>query len=539
MVSVLPDSNRPYSRSEVIHRAGDESIFPAFERERPRIVNNFAASASSGYECSSISEKMNSTRLSNLAVVLESGNEYSDEDESSLETITSGYKEFAIRLGPRERPLPPHFLNMNESVSEQPLKVAAFVGIDWADEKHDVVLRSASDPARAEHQVIKNEINALNDWIAQMQERFGAKGKVLVCLEQSRGALIYQLMAYELFELYPINPSQLAYYRKTFFSSGAKDDRPDADLLSELLMCHRDRLKAWKPDDQLTRELASLNEGRRGAVDRRTELANEIKSQLKVYFPVALQILDDDITTALAADLLVQWPTLAELQKVSPAKLRKFFYGHNSRQEKKILKRLALIKEAKPLTTDLALIRPNALKVKLLARQLKSLLPFIAEYERRIAELFGSHPDRFLFDNLPGAGPALAPRLLTAFGTDRDRFEVAGDLLNLSGIAPVRIASGKKTGKSASVHCRRACPKFLRQSFHEFGECSIRYCPWAQACYQAQRGRGKGHHAAVRAVTFKWIRILFACWKQRTPYDPQRYLQALQTRGSDYAQTTA
>src|SRR6266446_6248177 len=79
--------NRPYSWSEVIHRAGDESIFPAFERERPRIVNNFAASASSGYELSSCSEKMNRTRLSNLAVVLESANEYSDEDESSLRRL--------------------------------------------------------------------------------------------------------------------------------------------------------------------------------------------------------------------------------------------------------------------------------------------------------------------------------------------------------------------------------------------------------------------------------------------------------------------
>jgi transposase len=535
----MPGSpNRPYSRSEVIHRAGDESLFPAFERERPRIVNNFAGSAPTGYELSSSSEKMNSTRLSNLPVVLGSGNEYSDEDQSALELIRSGYKEFASGSSPRERPYP-LLSNMNESGSEQPLssKVAAYVGIDWADQKHDVVLRSAGDPAKPEHQVIKSEINALADWIAQMHERFAAKGKVLVCLEQSRGALIYQLMAYELFELYPINPSQLANYRKTFFSSGAKDDQPDADLLSELVMCHRNRLKAWRPDDQLTRELASLNEGRRNAVDRRTELANEIKSQLKVYFPVALQILDNDLTTALAADLLVQWPTLAELQKVSPGKLRKFFYGHNCRQEKKILERLAMIKDAKPLTTDPAIIRPNALKVKLLAQQLKSLLPFIAEYERRIAELFGSHPDRFLFDNLPGAGPALAPRLLTAFGTDRDRFEVAGDLLSLSGIGPVRIASGQKTGKKASVHCRRGCPKFLRQSFHEFGQCSIRYCPWAQACYQAQRARGKGHHAAVRAVTFKWIRILFACWKQRTPYDPQRYFQALQTRGSDYAQT--
>src|SRR5580704_14704171 len=148
---------------------------------------------------------------------------------------------------------------MNESVADQPIgtpQVAAYVGIDWADQKHDVVLRSVDDPAKAEHQVIKSEINALNDWIAQVHERFGAKGQVLVCLEQSRGALIYQLMAYELFELYPINPSQLAKYRKTFFSSGAKDDQPDADLLSELVMCHRARLKAWKPDDQLTRELA-------------------------------------------------------------------------------------------------------------------------------------------------------------------------------------------------------------------------------------------------------------------------------------------
>src|SRR5277367_5314132 len=136
---------RPYSGSEVIHRAGDESLFPAFERERPRIVNNFAASAPSGYEFSSISEKMNSTRLSNLPDVLGSGNEYSDDDGLSLETITSGYKEFASGSGRAND----HYLlsNMNESFSEQPLspKVAAFVGIDWAVEKHDVVLRSVGD----------------------------------------------------------------------------------------------------------------------------------------------------------------------------------------------------------------------------------------------------------------------------------------------------------------------------------------------------------------------------------------------------------
>ena len=175
------------------------------------------------------------------------------------------------------------------------------------------------------------------------------------------------------------------------------------------------------------------------------------------------------------------------------------------------------------------MIEAAALRVQLLAQQLKSLLPYIARYEKQIAELFDAHPDSFLFRDLPGAGSAMGPRLLTAFGTDRKRFEHSMEISSLSGVGPVRRASGKKSGKHATVHFRNACPKFLRQSFHEFAACSIRYCSWAEACYQTQRNRGKGHHAAVRAVAFKWIRILFACWKQRVPYDSQRYQQTLQT----------
>jgi transposase len=425
---------------------------------------------------------------------------------------------------------------MGEPIAELPAAaVAAYIGIDWADQKHDVVLRSAFEPAKIEHSQIAHEPDALMEWLGELQQRFAGKGKVLVALEQSRGGLIYHLMGYEFLELYPINPAQLASYRETFSPGGAKDDRPDAELLCELLYCHRDRLKAWKADSELTRKLAFLNEGRRKAVDQRTQLANELKSQLKVYFPLALQLLDNNSTTALAADLLLQWPTLASLQKQSAHKLRKFFYGHNCRNEQKLLERLELIKTARPLTADAAVIEPAALRVQLLAQQLKSLLPYIARYEREIAELFEAHPDSFLFRNLPGAGPALGPRLLTAFGTDRQRFERPGELCSLSGIAPVRRASGKK----ASVHFGRACPKFLRQSFHEFAECSIRYCCWAQGCYQAQRDRGKGHHAAVPAVAFKWIRILFACWKQRLPYDPKGYLQTLQPRASQYVNIAA
>jgi transposase len=262
-------------------------------------------------------------------------------------------------------------------------------------------------------------------------------------------------------------------------------------------------------------------------------VANQINSELKTYFPLALQILDNETSTVLAADLLLQWPCLEAIQKQSEHKLRKFFYGHNCRGEARMLERLAAIKQAKALTCDLAVIEPAALKTQMLAEQLKSLLSYIACYEKQIAQLFGSHPDRFLFDNLPGAGAALAPRLLTAFGSDRSRFESAESFSSLTGIAPIRIASGKR----ATVHFRHACPKFLRQSLHEFAACSMRYCDWAKAFYDAQIAHGKTHHVAVRALAFKWIRILFSCWKKRIPYNPERYLCELKKRGSLYAKT--
>jgi Transposase len=234
----------------------------------------------------------------------------------------------------------------------------------------------------------------------------------------------------------------LARYRETFSPGGAKDDRPDAELLSELVYCHRDRLRAWKPDSALNRKLAFLNEGRREAVDQRTRLSNAIKSQLKVYFPLALELLDNETSRALAADLLLKWPTLEALQKQISHSLRKFFYAHNCRREPTMLKRLELVQQAKPLTQDEAVIEPAVLHIQMLARQLKTLLPDIAHYEKNIAELFAVHPDRFLFENRPGpAGYWLPGRLCSALGSDRGRWESALEISTLFGIGPVPYAT--------------------------------------------------------------------------------------------------
>ena len=146
---------------------------------------------------------------------------------------------------------------------------------------------------------------------------------------------------------------------------------------------------------------------------------------------------------------------------------------------------------------------------------------------------FAAHPRAELFAALPGAGPALAPRLLVAFGDQPERYPTASSLQKYAGVAPVR----EKSGRQSWTHWRWAAPKFLRQSFVEWAGQTVVHCDWAHAYYHQQRRAGKAHHAILRALAFKWIRILWRCWHDQKPYDEQHYLAALRRQGSPLAAT--
>src|ERR671922_259660 len=202
--------------------------------------------------------------------------------------------------------------------------------------------------------------------------------------------------------------------------------------------------------------------------------------------------------------------------------------AHHVRYADVITQRIQAIKAATPLTTDEGVIAPNALLVQALVAQLRVTLQAIAEFDTAIAQCAQRHPDFPLFEALPGAGPVCAPPLLAAFGEQRARYASAAELQKYAGIAPVTERSGKKSW----VHWRLQCPKFLRQTFVEWAAESTRHSFWAQVYYQQQRDKGKAHQAAVRALAFKWIRILYRCWQARTPYDESVYLQALKRRNA-------
>jgi transposase len=396
--------------------------------------------------------------------------------------------------------------------------------LDWGDERHSVHLQAAD--GMVEHVVLEQKPDVLHGWVAALKARFG-DGQVAIALEQRKGAVINALMLYDFFVLYPINPKALARFREAFRTSGAKDDPADSQLLLDLVVRHRDKLRAWLPDTPEARKLQLLCEQRRKLVNQRVALGNRITSLLKQYFPQALEWVGD-VASLQACDFLAQWPTLDGVQAARPSAIRKFYLAHKCRTASVIDARLAAMKTAQPLTIDAAIIEPLSLSVQTYAQQLHGLIRAIQAFDERIAQVFANHEDHEIFASFPGAGDVCAPRLAAAFGTDRSRWDSATELQSYSGIGPVT----ERSGKMLWVHHRLACPKFVKQTFHEFADQSIRFSRWARAYYDQQRGRGNDHHASLRALAYKWIRILFRCWKDRTPYDEQRYIEALCRRGS-------
>ena len=420
-------------------------------------------------------------------------------------------------------------MTQSQTSTVEPIELAALIGVDWADQKHAVCL-SVVGSDQLEQSTLDHTPEALADWIANLRQRFGGRS-VGICLEQTRGALIHALLVHDFLVLYPINPATAKRYRQAFATSGAKDDPVDAQLLWELLAKHRNRLRPWTPDDAQTRKLALLCEHRRKLVNARTALVQRLTAALKAYFPQALSWVGDDLASTMACNFVIRWPTLEALQKARPQTIRNFYYAHRCRRPDRISQRLAQIPIAQPLTTDSAVVDAHALLAVTLVGQLRSLLPSIGEYDRQIALLFATHPDAAIFQSFPGAGPALAPRLLAAFGANRDRFPKPVAMPQFSGIAPVT----DRSGKTMRIHRRYACARFLLQTFHEFARCSRTQCAWAAAYYQAQRTAGKGHHAALRALAFKWLRILWRCWRDRVPYNEPQYLESLRRHGSPLA----
>ncbi|MCP4897779.1 MAG: IS110 family transposase [bacterium] len=383
----------------------------------------------------------------------------------------------------------------------------------------------AAGGQQREFDCISHQVDQIEQWAQSLHKRFG--GVIAIALELSKGPIVYALQRYDFFVIFPVNPSTLAKYREAFKPSRAKDDPTDAELALDLLLHYPDRFKPLKPQSVEMRTLMSLVEQRRGLVNDRTRITNRLRNTLKQYYPQTLEWFDR-IDTLLFCDFISRWPTLTQVKRARKNTLERFFHEHNMRFSHVLDARLKAIKAARALTLDEAVVTPRRLHALVLAEQLRVTLQAIRRFDDEIANLAPKHAAYGLFSALPGAGPSLAPRLLVAFGEQRERFASAAEVQKYSGIAPVTERSGKKHW----VHWRWQCPTFLRQTFVEWAAQTINKSFWAGLYYRQQRDKGCSYQAAVRALAFKWIRILYRCWQTGTPYNESAYLNALKRRGS-------
>ena len=403
---------------------------------------------------------------------------------------------------------------------------AAAVGIDWADQKHDISLVELGGREQAvAHCVIGSTPQALTAWVCSLQQRFGGN-KIAVAVEQKRGPLIHFLSAFDFIDIYPVPTAALKKLREALYPSGRKSDKNDSHLALDLLTKHMDCLRLMKPESAEIRELAALCEDRRHLVDERTGKLQALRDACKGYFPLIVELFD--FKSPVLCRFLLRWDTLEKLQKAKPAILRKFFHANRCRGDV-IERRLTAIKDAEALTKDPGVINPLRRRVEVLCKQIIALFEAIAPYEMRIRELFEALPSAAVFKSLPGAGEAMAPRLAAALGEDRSKFHSASDLQNYSGTSPVTKRSGQSQHQ---VLFRWAAPTFMRQSFVEWANHSRRRSRWAGAYYALCLERGDRHNTALRKLAWKWQRILFRLWTTGQPYDEDAYLRSLAKHGS-------
>ena len=409
---------------------------------------------------------------------------------------------------------------MNNNLSEY----SVLVGLDWANKKHDVCLQ-LSGPSSRSFSVIGSSPEAVDEWVKDLHQRYG--GQIAIALELDKGPIVYALQKYDYVTLFPVHPLMLAKYRQVFSPSGAKDDPADAELALEMMTQYPDKIKPLTALSPEMRKLRHLVEQRRVLVNDRRRLTNRLVNALKQYYPQPLDWFSHR-DTMMFSEFICRWPSLQRLKRAHQKTIRAFFTSVGGRAAPRIEEHLEAIRKAIPLTCDPGVIDSHRLLAVTLARQIQQLIQAIKTFDQEIESLFDTMEDANLFQSLPGAGQWLGPRLLVAFGEDRNRFDHAGQIQSYVGIAPVTERSGQK----AWIHWRWQCAKFLRQSFIEWAEKTVKYSYWAGLYYNQQRAKGNSHQAAVRSLAFKWIRILFRCWKMKTPYDESKYLKALRDRNS-------
>jgi transposase len=397
-----------------------------------------------------------------------------------------------------------------------------FAGFDWAKRSHHVVIVNAAGQIVAEFCFD----HTLEGW-QQWRQHAAQFAPLAVAVETSQGTVVDQLLQTPDCTIYPLNPKAARAYRDRKAPSGTKSDHLDAWSFADALRLDGSQWKPLSRQDPVLEQLRLVCRDEMDLIEERTALMNQLQAALHEYYPAALEAFEDWNCPGAWA-FVEAFPTPQALVSAGKRRWDKFLHTHKLYRPQTYEKRLELFSNATQFCASDALTQAKSRLAVTRAKQLRVLQVQLEDYRRQIETLFGQHPDHDLFGSLPGAGPKIAPRLLSELGEDRDRFESPQVLQCYAGTAPVSYQSGPVH----KVHVRWHCNKILRHTVHLWANLSRHDCPWAETYYQSLRQRGKSHACALRCLGQRWLKILWKMWQTRTCYDAELHQQNQLRNGS-------
>jgi transposase len=392
-----------------------------------------------------------------------------------------------------------------------------YIGIDWADQKYDIMMLDQSGTMLGKLVTIKKNQPDFERFSERLTKLSPSAQDCKIGIETPHNVIVDFLLERE-YPVFALFPGAMKSFRKRYRSSGARDDQFDAFVLADVL---RTDTRCWRKVDfgsQLVREIRVLAQDHHTVVEQHTALSNRLRSTLKSYYPEYQQFFSD-VACPSSLAFIQAYPDFQSARQLTRQQLLQFFKEQKLRNNKKVDKIYQTLQQ-QPLKVPATLVRTKQLTALGTVQELFALTPTIEQYEQHLQPLLSQHPDSEIFLSYPGVGLTTAARLLAFFGDNRKLYLDASELQALAGTCPVT----EKSGNYKIVYYRTACNKFFRDVMGNLAFASLRRARWAMAYYQHHRKRGKAHQHALRCLANIHLRVLFAMWKNRTRYDENIFL---------------
>jgi transposase len=390
-----------------------------------------------------------------------------------------------------------------------------YVGLDWAAEMHAACVLDAGGKVVSTFPVA-HSAEGIAILIARLA-RLGEPAEIPVGIERPNGRLV-DLLLEAGHPVVPVSPNAIKTWRDGEVLSGAKSDAGDATVIAEYLLLRAHRLRVVPGYSAETKALRTVVRTRDDLVEMRVAATNQLAALLDAHWPGAKAIFAD-IESPIALAFLARYPTAAAARHLGEKRLAGFLVKHGYCGRRPATELLARLRRPPAGTLDDTLTEAVRDAVLAMVAVLTAVGGAVKDLDRSVAAHLGEHPDGPIFTSLPRSGQINAAQVLAEWGDVREAYDRPDAIAALAGATPVT----KESGKHRAVHFRWACNKRFRRAITIYADNSRHASPWAATIYHQARAAGKDHPHAVRILARAWIRVIWRCWQDRTPYDPAQH----------------